>query len=131
MKNTFNQIRDDLRASKARSAWVRGVIEYALELVDIAENRSIREGREPENREELRTWMLNGAKSWYEFSAGGCSLIYDSDIARRLCTPSELRITREGERAPNKNESWLEVQARALSQASGKVKYSFLRIREV
>jgi hypothetical protein len=35
-----------------------------------------------------------------------------------FCTPSELKKTHNGERKPNKNEEWLDVQARALNQAA-------------
>lgn len=52
---------------------------------------------------------------------GGCSLIYDSDIAERLCCPSELRKTHNGERRPNSKEEWLDTQARALTQAANRV----------
>ena len=43
--------------------------------------------------------------------------MYDGDIAAALCTPSELKKTRNGERRPNSREEWLDVQARALHQA--------------
>lgn len=66
--------------------------------------------------------LLNGADSWNSYSWGGCGLIYDYDIARHYCTPSELRKTRDGERRPNSREEWLDVQARALFQASNRVK---------
>jgi hypothetical protein len=62
--------------------------------------------------------LLNGAANWREYSYGGCALIYDADIAERLCSPSEYRKTREGQRAPNSRETWLDVQARALGQAA-------------
>ena len=61
--------------------------------------------------------MLNGANNWDVYSWGGCSLIYNEDVAKRLCTPSELKKTRNGERRPNSREAWLETQARALRQA--------------
>lgn len=62
--------------------------------------------------------MMNGAKNWKEYSYGGCALIYDKDIAETLCTPSELKRKRGGELQPNSTETWLDVQARALYQAS-------------
>jgi hypothetical protein len=64
-----------------------------------------------------RKALLNGADNWNESSWGGCYEIYNSDIAERLCTPSELKKTRQGERRPNSREEWLDVQARALHQA--------------
>lgn len=58
-------------------------------------------------------------KTYYrnEYSDGGLSLICDADIAQRLCTPSGLKKTKNGERDPNKYETWIQCQARALSQA--------------
>ena len=65
--------------------------------------------------------MLNGARDWNAYSWGGSALIYDGDIAERLCTPSELKRTRHGERRPNSREEWLDTQARALYQACNRV----------
>lgn len=74
-------------------------------------------GKEPETRAELKDIALNGAVSWEEYSYGGCALICDSDIAEMLCTPSQLKKVKGGERMPNRCENWLDVQARALHQA--------------
>ena len=52
----------------------------------------------------------------------GCSLVYDADISERLCSPSELKRTRNGERPPNARENWIECQARALAQAASLVR---------
>lgn len=50
-------------------------------------------------------------------AGGGCSLIYDSQIAERLCTAAELRKTSAGRKQPNEKEQWLDTQERALFQA--------------
>lgn len=121
MKTNYNSIREALEARKDRSAWHRGVTAYALELVDTLAERAAYEGRDPQSRKECRDWMLNGAQDWSEYSYGGCSLICDGDIAARLCSPSELVKTRNGERRPNAREEWLDTQARALSQACARV----------
>ena len=92
------------------SAWNKGVREYAEELLESARERGI-QGR------PTREQLLNGASDWRDYSLGGCSLIYDRDICARLASPSEQRAKRGGELPPNSNESWLEVQARALWQA--------------
>ena len=97
-----------------RSAWNKGVQAYALELLD---DEWINLDNIKNGKDELKTHLLNGAKNWREYSYGGCSLIYDGDIAERLCSPSELKKTRDGERNPNANETWLDCQARALGQA--------------
>lgn len=111
------------RHEKGRlTAWSKGVNEYAGEIVEeIAEN--INGGYiSPEddlcNQKLREKAMLNGAANWHEYSWGGCSLIYDYDIAKRLCSPSELKRTKDGEKAPNNREQWLDTQARALYQAS-------------
>ena len=101
-----------LEEKNCRSAWKRGVRDYAIELVESLEPEAF------ETLDNLKVGMLNGARSWYEYSWDGCSLIFDCDIAERLCTPSELKKTRNGERQPNSREEWLDVQARALYQAS-------------
>lgn len=107
--NIYTIARTAVQSTSARSAWMRGVIAYALDLIDSAEDAGIGLSKAE---------MLNGAQSWSEYSYGGSALIYDSEIAARLCSPSELKRNRNGERAPNARESWLDVQARALSQAA-------------
>ena len=120
----YEKMTAELEAQKDRSAWGRGVKAYALELVEELEERAAYEGRNPEPGKECREWMLNGAQDWNQYSWGGSSLIYNADIAERLCTPSELKKTRNGERRPNSREEWLDCQARALFQASNRVKRS-------
>ena len=112
-------IRKNIDARKCRSAWDRGVNMYASELLDkIAEEIKYCEECGDQMPEISQTFMLNGAESWQKYSAGGCSLCYNEDIAERLCTPSELKRTRGGLRMPNSRENWLDVQARALHQAA-------------
>ena len=118
---TTNEARKVLKQATTaeRSAWGRGVAKYALELLDTVDEWSeYNNGAEiPNTRAELKKIALNGANDWKQYSWGGSSLIYDSDIAERLCTPSELKRMRNGERNPNGRESWLDCQARALHQA--------------
>ena len=117
----YERMTKELEARKDRSAWNKGVTLYAFELVEELKERAEYEGRNPEPGKECREWMLNGAQDWNQYSWGGCSLIYDSDIAERLCCPSELKKTRNGERRPNSREEWLDTQARALHQAASRV----------
>lgn len=113
----FNKMIKKIEDHKERSAWGNGVKAYAMELVEELEERSQYEGRTPATRKECEAWLLNGAQDWNQYSWGGSSLIYDGQIAKRLCTPSELKKTRNGERRPNARENWLDTQARALFQA--------------
>lgn len=75
--------------------------------------------------------LLNGADGWPQYSEGGCSLIYDPDIAERLCTPSELKKNRHGDRNPNSWETWLQCQARALHQAANRIRKAFASCRHL
>ena len=118
----------ELEARKDRSAWDKGVNAYSLELVEVLRERAGYEGRNPGSEKECREWMLNGAADWDQYSWGGSSLIYDGDIAERLCCPSELKKTRYGERRPNSREEWLDTQARALYQACNRVARLYSRI---
>ena len=95
-----------------RGAWARGVNAYAVELVE-----GLNDNADLSNEVMLQKELLNGASSWREYSEGGCALIYDADIAERLCSPSELKRTKWGMLPPNGRENWLEVQARALWRA--------------
>lgn len=128
----IEKLRESIVAEKQRSAWDKGVTQYALELVDeLAEqiNDGYVDPTELVKPRALRAALLNGAKDWREYSWGGCSLIFDPDIASRLCCPSELKKTRNGERRPNSREEWLDVQARALHQAANRV-YRHLKMLE-
>ena len=118
---TFEKMYAALVERKDRSAWNKGVTLYAFELLEGLEDRAEYEGRNPEPGKECREWMLDGAQDWEQYSWGGSSLIYNGDIAERLCTPSELKKTRNGERRPNSREEWLDTQARALFQAANRV----------
>ena len=110
---TISEIRIALENEKTRSAWDNGVKQYALDIIsDFDEDQEF--CGSPADKKEL----LNGASDWTEYSEGGCSLIYDADIAERLCTASELKKTKGGERNPNARETWIDCQARALAQAA-------------
>lgn len=117
----LDRVQTALDTRKDRSAWNKGVTVYASELLE-GLRESIEGGYfDPEDLAApklLTRELLNGADDWNQYSWDGSSLIYDSDIARRLCSPSELRKTREGERRPNAREKWLDTQARALFQAA-------------
>lgn len=120
----IEKLYQSIESEKQRSAWDKGVTKYALELVDqLGEqiNGGYFEELDLTESKKVRAALLNGAADWSQYSWGGCSLIYDSDIAERLCNPSELKKTRNGERRPNSREEWLDTQARALFQAANRV----------
>ena len=104
---------------KVRSAWSNGVKTYAIELLTYVETAEF------ESLDELKNVVLHGASDWMQYSEGGCSLIYNADIAERLCSPSELKRTKNGLNDPNSRENWVQVQARALSQAWELIKRTY------
>lgn len=111
-----------INEKKARSVWNNGVMLYAVDMVEGLD--------EPEQAkldtiaatsclywDPLKRLFLNGAENWKEYAITGGGLVFYSDIAERLCTPSELKRNDYGNRAPNSRESWYDVEARALTQA--------------
>lgn len=120
----IEKLYQSIESENQRSAWDKGVTKYALELVDqLGEqiNGGYFEELDLTESKKVRAALLKGAADWSQYSWGGCSLIYDGDIAERLCCPSELKKTRNGERRPNSREEWLDTQARALFQAANRV----------
>ena len=121
---TKKQLLAAVSAHKAgRGAWSRGVKAYAVELVE-----GLNDDADLANEVMLQKELLNGASSWREYSEGGCALCYNADIAERLCSPSELKKSRGGERQPNSRENWLDVQARALWQAHRVIERAWRKI---
>ena len=108
---TVEQLREFIKNQPARSTWNIGIKTYALELLKEVTDEQLEEcvlsGHHA--RVTLRNLLLNGAKTWDDYSYGGHSLILDKDIANRLCSPSKLKKC--------KDEIWLDVQALALAQA--------------
>ena len=119
--NIKEKIIADLSSLNPRSAWGKGVRNYAIDLATDCDFSEI------SNAKLLRKALLNGASDWTEYSLGGCAKIYDQDIAEALCSPSELKRKKNGELPPNSRESWLDVQARALCQAEKLVALAFIR----
>jgi hypothetical protein len=109
---TKSQIIAELTTMLApRSAWERGVLEYAREMLEcLGTDASV-------NRDTVRRVVLDGAADAREYSEGGCALTHDRDIAERLCTPSELKRKKGGDLPPSRTESWLDMQTRAIHQA--------------
>lgn len=114
----FLAVLNDCNEKPERSTWARGVQTYAVEIAKTLADQA--HEVEP-TRAAIENIALNGARDWSQYSWGGCSLIYDEDIAKLLCPPSTLKRKRNGALPPNSSEEWLDVQARALAQASRRV----------
>ena len=117
LKFIEKQLNNDLSNSNL-STWNQGVNLYAKELIN-----NFKENNSNESALTLKP-LLNGAKDWKQYSWDGNSLIYINDIAERLTPYSTLKKLKNEYGTYdklNKNEEWLDVQARALFQASNKI----------
>ena len=118
-KITKTELFRKIKATPARGRWAQAVKEDALKLVKLVFGEY---GEKPQTAKAFEEYALNGAKDWKQYSWGGNALVYDYKIAEHYCTPSELKLTRNGDSKPNAREEWLDVQARALHQACALVK---------
>ena len=100
-----------------RKHWERAVRDYALWIISKCDKKEITSYKELLNHcDAARMSDYAIAK---DLSEGGCFEIRDADIAKRLCTPSQLkRYTRkDGTVRDLPHETWLDVQTRAVYQA--------------
>lgn len=98
-----------------RSQWDKGVAFYA----DWILSNCTKEGRlDLEVNSKLETILLGGVSNWYEASYQGYFFKDANDICALLCTASEQQKKDYGRLAPNKQETWYSVQAKALTEAS-------------
>ena len=110
-------IRAELNARHDRSAWNKGVTQYAIDLLEDIQGHANERERLPIDGAELELWALNGADNWHHYSTAACSLVWSGDIAARVCTPSMYKRKHEGASEPGNGQTWLDVQADALKQA--------------
>ena len=114
-KENIQAVRNIIENTKTRSAWSKGVKQYAFDLLD-----SFIEWSQYDVYIEIneRT-ALNGAQNWIAWAWGGSGLVYHTDIAKRLCTASEREkwYKRGCPNRANPREKWLDVEARAVRQA--------------
>ena len=126
MENIYtNELRKLVAEFPNRSAWKKGVKEYADELLDNLEEKAQINERFPKDEKELKEWLLNGATDCKDYSYTYCSLKYDSQIAERLCTPSEFKRKDGGRIAPSRHDNWFNEQAKALNYACLRIKSKF------
>ena len=126
MENIYtNELRKLVEEIPNTSAYKRGIKKYTDELLDNLEEMARIYKRLPKDEKELKEWLLNGTTDCKYYSYTYCSLKYDSQIAKRLCTPSELKKKEGGRLAPNRRESWWDVQTRALRDAYCRIWWKF------
>lgn len=113
---------ENMKKRFARSAWDRGVYDYAFDILEPL-------GDELENVNA--DTLMNGVNTWTDYSYGGCALICDDDIAKRMCTPSEYKKYLNAGLNSKLSDSdyWLgNVQTRALFQAMSKIRSAYKSI---
>ena len=107
----------------ARSAWDKGVYDYAFDILEPL-------GDELENVNA--DTLMNGVNTWTAYSYGGCALICDDDIAKRMCAPSEYKkYLNAGLNSKLSDSDYRlgNVQTRALFQAMAKIRRAYTRVR--
>ena len=97
-----------------RSCWSRGVAslirDYAEEVLQEHDGETV------SNKELFRLWNC-GNETLRDAVYYGCFDIWNYDIAKRLCTPSQFKKSKEGMRSPNRCETWLDVEYKAIYRA--------------
>ena len=114
---------ENMKKRFARSAWDKGVYDYAFDILEPL-------GDELENVKA--DTLMNGVNTWTDYSYGGCALISDDDIAKRMCAPSEYKKYLNAGLNSKLSDSdyWLgNVQTRALFQAMAKIRRAYTRVR--
>ena len=93
---------------------------YALEmLAGLAENKGA--VYQWDNLRQNVIDMLNGAENWQQYNDGGCSLVYNRDIAERIMTPSEFKRWENSTSEPD----LLGRQYRYLLRAVSLIKFTY------
>ena len=131
MENIYtNELRKLVEEIPNTSAYKRGIKKYTDELLDNLEEMARIYKRLPKDENELESWLLKGARNWGDYSWRGYSLIYNGDIAERLCTPSEFRKKDGGRLKPSRYETWFSEQAKALNYACLRIKDKFRLLKK-
>lgn len=118
MQRTICEIWGALNAAPRRTAWERGVLQYASDLfgayVDSRDitDLNVRIGKISEAD------LLRGAESWQQYGAMGRALIWDRDICLRLGTKYQIQKTERGQKQPSRGGTWKELQVKALGEAA-------------
>lgn len=129
MDEILEQLKVNIVARKARSAWDKGVKATAMELLERIDDDYTQESTFA-SRQALHLRLLNNARDWSHYAWSGCGLCYNYDIAWRFCNPTELKVTREGMRRPNRWEEWPDVYARGLYQAERLIMEAYNTVKE-
>lgn len=114
MQRTVGEIWGALNAAPRRTAWERGVLQYASDLFGAyVDSRGITDLDVRIGKIEEAD-LLRGAESWQQYKA----LIWDRDICLRLGTKYQIQKTERGQKQPSRGGTWKELQAKALGEAA-------------
>lgn len=89
----------ETRMTRTTDEKEKAVTEYAMELLENMENMVEYEASngdklDGDNRMYFdENIVLDGAENWYKYSEGGCSLIYNRDIIRRIEQLKDWEVT--------------------------------------
>ena len=112
------------RALPKRGRFYQGVAKYVPEIVDRA---SFEQGELNKlSVTEFHSRLLNGAETWQHYSEGGCALIYNEDIAKRLFYPHDVERLRKKDFCIGDDScAMISLQARALREAADAITKAF------
>lgn len=115
--SNITKIKTWVENEPCRSKWDRAVKDYALEMISQCDKTNITSYKQLLNHVDAKN--MDDYAIAKALSEGGCFEICDADIAKRLCTPSELKqVTRkDGTVKDPPHESWIDAQTRAVYQA--------------
>lgn len=113
----ISKIKTWVESSSCKSHWERAVRDYALEMISQCDKKDITSYKQIPNHCDAKN-MTDYALA-KALSEGGCFEIYEADIAKRLCTPSQLKkvVHKDGTVRDLPCETWIDVQTRAIYQA--------------
>lgn len=138
----YAELKAKIADMKKASAWGKAMKTYALECLEYAEQCGVKDDTEADkislgslmnhvggNAIKIGTWHSRAALDIIkEASEGGNFLIYNEDIAKRLCSPSHFKAMHRKDgtlKDPRRKtgfsktslESWIDMQTRCLIHA--------------
>ena len=98
-----------------RTQWMKAVETLKEMILDNIEEFE----KDIKDYETLKKAVLNGAENFKQASYDGNFLIYNYELAEVFCTPKQLEKLETRKQFPHGigGQSWLDIQARALTQA--------------
>lgn len=134
---TFEELKTRIINMKKTSAWGKAVKAYALECLEFAELCGVKPDTPADelslgdivnhvggNAIKIGTWHGRAALDIIKASSeGGNFLVYNEDVAERLCSPAQFKAMhrKDGTLREPRRESWLQMQTRCLIHAAWEI----------